>query len=109
MSHRTFAETRQALSRDETSCEAEVSGFLRAIEQDNERLNVFLSVDAEGALASALQIDERRSRGEDLPLAGLVMGIKDVICIKGQQVTCGSHILENFTSLYDATAIERLR
>ena len=38
----------------------------------------------------------------------MVMGIKDVICIKGKPVTCGSKILEGFRSLYDATAIERL-
>jgi aspartyl-tRNA(Asn)/glutamyl-tRNA(Gln) amidotransferase subunit A len=109
MTHETFAGARKALERDETSCEALVSSFLNRIEQDNSRFNIFLDVDAEGALSQARYLDKERARGNDLPLAGMVMAIKDVICIKDRQVTCGSHILSNFRSLYDATAIERLR
>ena len=109
MSYPTFADARQALDNDETSCEALVSSFLSTIEADNERLNIFLDVDDTGALHHARYLDSRRAKGDDRPLAGLILAVKDVICIKGRQVTCASHILENFESLYDATAIERLR
>ena len=109
MNHSTFADARRGPARGETSCESLVSSFLKAIEADNDRLNVFLSVDAEGALRRARDLDARLARGERLPLAGMVVAVKDVICIKDRRVTCGSRMLENFTSLYDATVIERLR
>ncbi|QXD16791.1 aspartyl/glutamyl-tRNA amidotransferase subunit A [Rhodocaloribacter litoris] len=109
MTYLTYGAAREALARGETSCEALVSSFLEKIEAENDRLNVFISVDAEGARAQARALDARRARGEDLPLAGMVVAVKDVICIRGQRVTCASRMLENFTSLYDATVIERLR
>src|SRR5690606_30998895 len=107
--HPTFADARRALERDETSCQALVSSFLDRIAADNERLNVFIQVDAEGALARARDLDDRRARGEHLPLAGMVVAVKDVICIRDRRVTCASRILEDFTSLYDATAVARMR
>ncbi len=109
MVYRTFSDARTALEKDETSCEALVSSFLQHIQARNPHLNIFLQVDADGALGHARSLDARRLRGEHLPLAGLMMAVKDVICIKGRPVTCGSRMLENFSSLYDATVIERLR
>ncbi|GIV57434.1 MAG: glutamyl-tRNA(Gln) amidotransferase subunit A [Rhodothermaceae bacterium] len=109
MTYLTYGAAREALARGETSCEALVSSFLEKIEAENDRLNAFVAVDAEGALAQARALDDRRARGEDLPLAGMVVAVKDVICIRGQRVTCASRMLEHFTSLYDATVIERLR
>ncbi len=109
MRYPTYAAARLALEQNETSCEALVSSFLAVIEAENEALNIFLSVDAEGALERAHELDQERAEGHLRPLTGLVMGIKDVICIQGQQATCGSRMLEGFTSLYDATAVDRLR
>lgn len=110
MEYVTYADARRALEQGETSCEALVSSFLERIEAENARLNAFISVDAAGALAQARTLDQRLSQGEPLPpLGGLVLAVKDVICIKDQRVTCGSRMLENFVSLYDATVIERLR
>ncbi len=109
MPYPTFADARRALDDDETSCEALVSSFLSAIEAHNDRLHAFLDVDDEGALRHARYLDDQRTRGHDRPLAGLILAVKDVICIKGRRVTCASRILSTFESLYDATAIERLR
>ena len=109
MSYKTFAEARRALDDDETSCEELVSSFLTAIEADNARLNVFTYVDDEGARAQARRFDDARARGRAGPLTGLVLAVKDVLCIKDWKLTCGSRILSNFTSLYDATALARLR
>ena len=64
---------------------------------------------AELAHDAARAADERRSRGEDGPLLGIPLAIKDVICVEGVPATCGSHILENFVPPYDATAIQRLK
>ena len=109
MNVKTFADDRRALDSDETSCEALVSSFLEKIEKDNERLNIFTAVDAVEALAQAHAVDHRRRQGWILPLDGMVIAIKDVICVKGKKVTCASRILSNFESLYDATAIWRIR
>lgn len=108
MQYRTFEEARSALEREETTVEALVQESLAAIEAGNERLNVFLSVDAEGALEAARAVDARRKKGEPLPLDGMVLGLKDVLAVKGQPLTCGSRMLEDFRSLYTATAVERL-
>lgn len=110
MEYLSYADARRALEEGETSCEALVSSFLKRIEVENPRLNAFISVAAENALAQARALDARLAQGEPLPsLGGLVLAVKDVICIKDQRVTCGSRMLENFVSLYDATVIERLR
>jgi len=73
-------------------------------------LNAFISVDAENALATAAQIDERRRQGKPLgALAGIPVAVKDVICVRGGPTTCGSRILANYVPPYDATAVSRLR
>ncbi len=105
----TFHDARAALEKKETSAFELVSSFLAAIDRDNARYNIFVSVDAERALAEARAVDEALGQGAALPLAGLVMAVKDVICLKDGPVTCGSRILEGFSSLYDATVVERLR
>lgn len=109
MEHRTLTEVQDALAAGETSCEQLVSNYLETISEKNEQINAYLSVDREEALKRARAIDQQQSQGKDTgPLTGLVMGIKDVIAIKDRPVTCASHILEDFDSLYDATAVERL-
>ena len=109
MSYRTFADDRRALESEETSCEELVSSFLKQIDEKNEHLNIFTQVDRDGAINHARYLDGTRNRGEDRPLAGLILAVKDVICIKGRPVTCASKMLENFESLYDATVISKLR
>ena len=108
MAQATYAATREALARGEATCESVVTTFLDAFER-HRHLNAFVYVDEERALDQARGIDARRKSGEHLPLAGLVLGIKDVLCIKDWPVSCASRMLEDFNSLYDATAIARLR
>ena len=109
MEHSTFREARQAFDKGETNSETLVSSFFEKIDASNEELNIFLHLDREDAHAQARIIDQKVQGGASLPLAGMVMGVKDVICLKDKQVTCGSRMLEGFTSLYDATVIERLQ
>ncbi len=82
--------------------------YLDRIEQAR-HLNAYLEVFSEDALAQARSLDEKIQRGERPGLlAGVVVGIKDVICYKGHKVSAASKILEGFTSLYNATAVEKL-
>jgi aspartyl-tRNA(Asn)/glutamyl-tRNA(Gln) amidotransferase subunit A len=105
MPHPTFADARRALDRGETTCEGLVSSFLARIDAQGEALNLVLSVDRDGALARARELD---ASDDDLPLKGLVLGVKDTIAVQGRPLTCGSRMLEDFVSLYSATAIQRL-
>ncbi len=96
-------------SRDISATEAAVS-CLDRIDSIDPRLLAFRSVFRKEALARAAEIDEALSRGEDPGrLAGLPVGIKDLICVAGHPTTCGSRMLESFVPCYDATAAERLR
>lgn len=109
MADNTYHSARKALIDGETSCEALVSTFLQRIEESNERLNAFLHVDADRALARARELDASRGRGDKpAKLHGMVVAVKDMICQKGRRVTCGSKMLADFESLYDSTAVERL-
>ncbi len=109
MDHPTFAEAHRALEADETSCEALVSSFLDRIDERDDEINAFTTVDRDGALNHARYLDSQRERGNARPLSGLILAVKDNICIRGYPVTCGSRMLEDFSSLYDATVIDRLR
>jgi aspartyl-tRNA(Asn)/glutamyl-tRNA(Gln) amidotransferase subunit A len=104
----TYETTRRAIERGETTCEKVTEHFLRAIEE-GKQLNAFLSVFQERALEDARQTDRKFASGNPGPLAGMVVAIKDVLCLENERVTCGSKILERFISPYDATVIKRLK
>lgn len=97
-----------ALYAGSTTCTETVTRFLTRIAKSR-HLNAYLEVFEEEALEKARLLDARIKNGEPVgALAGVVIGIKDVICYKGHKVSAASRILENFTSLYSATAVERL-
>jgi len=97
-----------ALTQGSTSCAEVVHHYLSRIEK-SKHLNAFVHVFAEEAIQKASALDERRKAGNAIgKLHGVVIAIKDVICYKGHPLTAASGILKNFTSLYSATAIEKL-
>ncbi|MFB6457444.1 Asp-tRNA(Asn)/Glu-tRNA(Gln) amidotransferase subunit GatA [Chitinophaga sp. Hz27] len=98
----------KALYAGSITCTERVRFYLNRI-AELKHLNAFLEVYEEEAMEKARQLDDRIKSGQTVgPLAGVVVGIKDVICYKGHNVSCASRILEGFNSLYSATAIERL-
>ncbi|MFN2516893.1 MAG: Asp-tRNA(Asn)/Glu-tRNA(Gln) amidotransferase subunit GatA [Pyrinomonadaceae bacterium] len=88
----------------ETTSRAVVESSVNAAEKLNESLNAFLQIDRAGALKRA---DETRDTST-LPLAGIPIAIKDNICVRGLQTSCGSRILGDYHPPYNATVIERL-
>ncbi|KAB2966883.1 Asp-tRNA(Asn)/Glu-tRNA(Gln) amidotransferase subunit GatA [Zoogloea sp.] len=82
---------------------------LARIEAGNPKVNAFITVDREGALAAAQAADARLAAGSAAPLTGIPMAHKDVFCTEGVLTTCGSKMLSNFTSPYDAHVVSLLK
>jgi aspartyl-tRNA(Asn)/glutamyl-tRNA(Gln) amidotransferase subunit A len=103
------------LSSGASDARAVVSRALDAAERVNESLNAFLQIDRAGALRRAEEMDGdgRQSSTQDSSggahLRGVPLAVKDNICVRGMQATCGSRILAGYHPPYDATVIERLR
>ena len=97
-----------ALTRGRTSCTEAVRHYLSKIES-KKHLNAFIHVFGEESLKKATELDENRRSGKVRgKLHGVVIAIKDVICYKDHPISAASGILKNFTSLYSATAVEKL-
>ena len=82
--------------------------LLESIERLNDSLNAFVTVTADEALAAAKRADTDRAAGKGGVLNGLPIVHKDIFCTRDVLTTCGSRMLENFVSPYDATVVERL-
>ena len=99
----------EQLRAGELSSREATQACLNRVEQVDGRLNAFISVDANDALAQADAADQSRTAGEDLPLLGVPVAVKDVLAVKDQPLNCASKILGEFNSPYDATVIQKLR
>ncbi|MEI7906832.1 MAG: amidase, partial [Bacteroidota bacterium] len=97
----------RVLSGEET-VEGRVESHLSVISA-RKNLNAFLSVFNDEALMSARDVDRKIKNGSAGPLAGMVIAVKDVLCMTGKITTCGSKMLQNFESIYDATVIRKLK
>lgn len=105
----TIHEALDLLRRREISAVELTQAVLdRIVDVDND-IKAYITLLPETALEEARLADERRRAGMDGLLLGIPLAIKDVICLAGAPTTCGSRILEHFTSPYNATVIERLR
>jgi aspartyl-tRNA(Asn)/glutamyl-tRNA(Gln) amidotransferase subunit A len=104
----SVTELSAALSAKKVSSVELTRAFLARIGKLNGHLNAFITVDEDGALAAARRADERIARGDAAPLTGIPLAYKDIYCTKGLRTTCGSKILENFVSPYDAHVVEQL-
>ena len=82
--------------------------FLDRIEQRNPTLNAFITTDRDRTLAMARAADERRAKGERGALLGIPLAHKDIFCTEGWLTTCGSKMLANFVSPYDAHVVSLL-
>jgi aspartyl-tRNA(Asn)/glutamyl-tRNA(Gln) amidotransferase subunit A len=103
-------ELKRSLANNETTAETTVAFAINAAETLQPELNAFLEIDSKGALARAKAMDAVQRDGNSLPtLAGVPIAIKDNICVRGLQTSCGSKILGDYHPPYDATVIERLQ
>ncbi len=104
----SYSELRTALSSGKTTCREVVDFHLEQIEKKNQELNAFLEVYADEARKQAEEIDQKVKDGTAGKLAGLVVGIKDVLAYKDHPSSAGSQILKGYNSPFTATAVQRL-
>ena len=104
---RSFDEIKKSLENKETDCKAVVTYYLNNI-QTKAHLNAFVEVYTQSALDQAAAVDSKLASGNAGKLAGMVLGIKDVLCYQGHEANASSKILQGFESQFTGTAIQRL-
>ncbi|CAB4535668.1 unannotated protein [freshwater metagenome] len=110
MIRKTAVQMAESLAQGETTSVELTQAHLDRIADVDGKVKAFLHVDAEGALAQAKQVDEKRKSGEKLsPLAGIPLALKDVLTQKGIPTTSGSKILEGWRPPYDSTVVSKLK
>lgn len=106
---KTALELGQMIKNKEISSPELTQAMLDNIESNDKDINAYITVDKEGALARAEEIQVAIDAGEELsPLAGVPMAVKDNICTKDTLTSCGSKMLYNFKPPYNATVVDRL-
>ena len=98
-----------ALRAGEISAVALTQALLDRIAATDAQVQAYLTVTAEQALEQAAAADRRRQQGEDAPLLGIPLAIKDVLATQGIETTCGSKILKGFKPPYSATVVKKLQ
>jgi aspartyl-tRNA(Asn)/glutamyl-tRNA(Gln) amidotransferase subunit A len=110
MIRQSAAQMAAALAEGSTSSVELTQAHLDQITAVDNDVKAFLHVDAEGALAQAKSVDEKRKSGEKLsPLAGIPLALKDVLAQRGVPTTAGSKILEGWRPPYDSTVVTKLK
>src|SRR5262249_17843483 len=105
----TIASLALALAEKRASSVELVEDALARIDAAQSTLNAFITVDRDGALDAARAADATIAQGRGGPLTGIPIAHKDVLMTAGLKTTCGSRMLANFTSPYDAYVVEQLK
>ena len=107
----TIHGAREAIVSGETSAVALAESYYETIAAEDSRIHAWLALSKERAMRQAERIDDLSRRGDlnaEMPLAGIPVGIKDVLVMRGAPATAGSKILEGYQPPYDATTVARL-
>ena len=105
----SIGDIRSSIASGESKANAIAEASFEKIEARDPQIHAYLSVNRERALEQASRIDDLAAKGESLPvLAGVPVGIKDVLTIEGLPATAGSKILEGWRAPYTATAVQKL-
>jgi len=108
MAYKSVIEILNAIKKKDISSSELTRYYLNQIKEKDTDLNCFITVTEEAAISKAQEIDNEISKGVIKPLSGLPIAQKDIFCTKGVKTSCGSKMLDNFISPYDATVIEKL-
>jgi aspartyl-tRNA(Asn)/glutamyl-tRNA(Gln) amidotransferase subunit A len=109
MHHATLKDLAVELAAKRLSSVEVTRSFLHRIKALNDRYRCFITIDEEQSLAQARAADAARAAGRARPLTGVPVAQKDIFCASGWPTTCGSRMLANFVSPYDAHVVEKLK
>ena len=108
MTYKSVTQILQAIKKKKISASEITSEYLKRIKVSDGDLNCFITLTEEAALNRAKEIDKDISKNKFKPLSGLPIAQKDIFCTKGVKTSCGSKMLDNFISPYDATVVDKL-
>ena len=108
MHNKTIAELAQALRAGDFSSEELTRAYLDRIKKYDGQLNSYITVTEEQAMAAARNADQKLKNGDASVLTGIPIAQKDIFCTKGVKTSCGSKMLDNFISPYDATTVQKI-
>ena len=105
----TVHELQEKIKSKELKIEQIVQAYIERIKEKEPEVEAFITLQLEEALEQAKKLDQEIANGKEVSaLAGIPIGIKDIICTKGVRTTCASKMLENFIAPYDATVMEKI-
>ncbi len=105
----TVHELKEKLDKKELTAEEITKAYAQRIEEKENEVQAFITTLTDIAIEKAKEIDNKKAKGEiTSPYAGIPIGIKDNICMKGVKTTCASKMLANFVAPYDATVTEKI-
>lgn len=105
----TIHELQEKIKNGETTAAQITESVFDRINAVEERVHSYIRLMRDEALVAAKKADEDIKKGDIKILTGIPIALKDIVCTKGINTTCGSHILHNFVPPYDATVVEKLR
>ena len=105
----TIIQARHQLKEKKYSAVELLDAVYKRIDVVDGKVKAYIHLTRDIAHRQAEEADQKLAAGEDAPLLGVPIALKDLICMKGTHTTCASHILENFVSPYDATVVKRLK
>ena len=108
MINATLIELSAALAAKKVSAVELTKGCLERIRRLNGAINAFITVDEDYSLARARLADAARAKGEAGPLTGIPLAHKDILCTRELRTTCGSRMLADYKSPFDAHVVEQL-
>jgi len=106
----TIHQLHDLLIKKEVTSQEVTEALYRRIREMDGKIGAYLLLTEEEALCQASQVDRKIARGEGVgDLAGVPLGLKDILCTKGIRTTCGSKVLEDYVPFYDGTVVKKLK
>ena len=109
MHRATLRKAKEGLQKKQFSSVELTEAVFKHIDRVEGKVKAFVHLTRETALNQAREADQKIAAGEDAPLLGIPLALKDLICTQGLRTTCSSRMLDQFVSPYDATVVKQLK